>query len=187
MTVDEIFSQLISHMVEGLMIQAQLSDYYGFLGMAGYQECHRYHFFTESKNYRDLMEYYISHYNKIPTEDRIDNPDIIPESWYQYSRQDVNSSIRINSIQIGMDKWVDWEKKTKVFYEQMFLELTNLKEIAASVMLKKYIQDVDKELAEACQERLEASAIDFNASNLVDDQNRIYKKYKKKLKEIKLC
>lgn len=37
MTVDEIFSQIAGHMVEGLMTHAQLADYYNFLGLRGYE------------------------------------------------------------------------------------------------------------------------------------------------------
>ena len=29
MTVEEIFSQLAAHMIEGLMVHSQMSDYYG--------------------------------------------------------------------------------------------------------------------------------------------------------------
>ena len=54
MTIDEIFSQLGAHMVEGLMIHSQMSDYFGFLGLKGYQECHKYHYFEENANYRRL-------------------------------------------------------------------------------------------------------------------------------------
>ena len=35
MTVEEIFSDLSKHMIEGLMAHSQLSDYFGFLGLEG--------------------------------------------------------------------------------------------------------------------------------------------------------
>ena len=183
MAVDDIFSRLIAHIVEGLMTHAQLSDYYDFLGLCGYKECHKYHYFAENKSYRDLSAYCIEHYNKIPKEIPIDNPNVIPESWYQYLRQDVNPATRMNSIQIGMDKWVDWEKKTKLLYEQLYIEAINLNDIALSIRIKDLIKDVDKELAEACQKRLEMKAVDFNISDLMQDQRSLYKKYKKKLEE----
>ena len=40
MTVDEIFSKLSGHMIKGLMIHDQMSDYYDFLSLRGYKRCH---------------------------------------------------------------------------------------------------------------------------------------------------
>ena len=65
MTVEEIFSQLAAHMVEGLMIHSQMSDYFGFLGLKGYQECHKYHYFAENANYRAISKYYLLHYMQV--------------------------------------------------------------------------------------------------------------------------
>ena len=50
---------------------------------------------------------------------------------------------------------------------------------------EKYIKDVDDELSEACQKYLELNAIDYNISDIIQEQNEYKKKYKKKLKEIK--
>ena len=68
MTVDQIFSEVSAHMIEGLMIHSQLSDYFNFLGLKGYAKCHKYHFFEESCNYKKLSWYYLTHYNKIIAE-----------------------------------------------------------------------------------------------------------------------
>jgi hypothetical protein len=35
MTVEEIFNQMARHMVEGLMMHSQLTEYYNFLGLEG--------------------------------------------------------------------------------------------------------------------------------------------------------
>ena len=187
MTVEEIFSQLAAHMIEGLMIHSQMSDYFGFLGLKGYQECHKYHYFAENANYRAISKYYLHHYNKLIPEMPFNNPSVIPESWYKYSRQDVNSTTRKNAIQVGFEKWINWEKDTKQLYEHMYQELIAGGEVAAAEELAKYICDVDKELAKACQKKLELEAIDYDATLIMDKQEEKYKKYKKKLKEIDLC
>jgi hypothetical protein len=62
-----------------------------------------------------------------------------------------------------------------------------LGEVAGAEELKKYITDVDYELAEAEEMHLELAAIDFDIDDIIVEQDVIYKKYKKKLKEIKLC
>jgi hypothetical protein len=184
MTVESIFSELAAHMIEGLMVHSQMSDYYGFLGLKGYQECHKYHYFEENINFRKLSAYYLHHYNKIIPEIPFENPSVIPESWYKYNRQDVNASTRKNAIQTGMEKWISWEKETKELYQRMYKELIALNEIAGAEELAKYITDVDKELSAAAQKELELKAIDYDICLIIDKQEEKYKKYKHKLKEL---
>ena len=57
--------------------------------------------------------------------------------------------------------------------------------VSAAQELSKYIEDVDNELAEACQKQLELASIDYNISDIIQEQKEYKKKYKKKLKEIK--
>lgn len=186
MTIEEIFSELGEHMIEGLMIHSQLSDYFGFLGLDGYQMCHKYHYFEENNNYKKVGDYYLHHYNKIIIEKPFKNPSVIPSSWYQYTRLDVNVATRKSSIQAAFEKWVNWEKDTKKLYETLYQELMSLNEIASAKELCKYIKDVDDELARACQKHIELVAIDYNISDIMMEQKEYKKKYQKKLKEIDL-
>ena len=187
MTVDEIFSQISAHMIEGLMVHVQLSDYYGFLGLKGYQECHKYHFYDEACNSRKISEYYIAHYNKLIIDKPIANPDTIPAGWFQHKRSDVSTQTKQSSIQAGFDKWVEWETKTKKTYEVLYKELITLNEVAAACEVKKLIQDVDYELAQAEQKRLELSSIEYDMSDIIMMQDDIKKKYHNKIKELELC
>ena len=186
MTIDEIFSHLSEHMVEGLMIHSQMSNYYNFLGLDGYKECHKYHYYSENKNYAEVCDYYLKHYNKIPMELPFNNPNVIPENWYRYKRQDVDPSIVKAGLQQGFDRWILWEKDTKATYQSFYQELCNLGEVAAAIEVKKYIKDVDDELAHAEQEQLKLKAIDYNLSDVMMMQDDIKKKYKKKLREMEL-
>lgn len=187
MTVNEIFTQLDSHMVEGLMFHAQLSDYFCFLGLTGYQICQLYHYYEENSNYRKLSDYCLKHCDKLITQQSIPNPRVIPESWYQYSRKDVNTSTRKNSIQTGYEKWIQWEADTKKLYEKLYQDLISLDEISIAEEVAKYIRDVDEEHAKAYQKHLELKAIDYNISDIINEQEQIEKKYRKKIKEIELC
>jgi hypothetical protein len=65
MTVEEIFSKLASHMVEGIMIHDDMANAYDFLGLFGFAECHDYHHLEETKNYRCLSHYFSTHYHKL--------------------------------------------------------------------------------------------------------------------------
>ena len=189
MTVEEIFSEIANHMIEGLMIHSQLADYYGFLGMDGYQACHNYHFFDESVNYRKILNYYEHHYDKLVIEKRAKDPDVIPESWFNYKRMDVDTETKKNAVKAGFEKWITWEQDTKTLYEVLFKELMDINEVAAAMELKKYICDVTEELAFAKQKMIEISAGGYDISDIMNWQENRKKKYDKKLKEmeIKLC
>ena len=187
MNIEEIFSLIAARMVEGLMIHSQMSDYFCFLGLEGYAKCHKYHYFEENCNYRKISYYYLTHYNQIITERPFSNPNIIPADWYKYKRQNVDMAVRKASIKAGFEKWVKWEKESKKVYETYYQELIKLNEIAAATELQKYIVDVDYELSDAEEKLLTLTAIDFDISDIIAEQDKLAKKYKKELKEIELC
>lgn len=184
MTVEEIFSEISKHMIEGVMIHAQMADYYNFLGLKGYSKCHEYHFLSENFNFRKLSWYYLKHFNKLIPELPNDNPHVVPTAWYKYTRPDVDANTRKSGIQAGIERWVTWEHNTKVFYQNMYKELINLNEIAAANEIKKYIVDVDEELAHAQQKHLENKSIDFDIFEIMSKQDELYKKYIKKIKHL---
>lgn len=184
MTVDEIFSNINAHMIEGLMVHSQMSDYYNFLGLEGYHKCHEYHFFKESHSFKKLNDYYFKHFNKIIMEMPTNNPNVIPQDWYKYNRQQVDVATRKNAIASATAKWVTWEKDTKVMYEKMYQELMLQDAISTAIFIKELIKDVDEEHAIACQKHLELKSIDYNISDIMMEQKEIKHKYNKKIKNM---
>ena len=83
-----------------------------------------------------------------------------------------------------MGKWINWEIKTKKLYEELYQELTNLREIAAAIHIKKYIIEVDKELELAQKKLNELETLDYNINTLIGCQDSMYKEFMYKLKEI---
>ena len=187
MTEEEIFSQLAQHMIEGLMVHSQLSDFYNFLGLKGFAKCHEYHFYCENGGYRKLVDYYMKHYHKLVVETPFSNPDVIPENWYNFTKQQVDSNTRKTSIQTGFERWVKWEKDTKKLLESMYNELVKINEIASANEISCFINDVDEELTFAQEKLLCYKAIDFDIVEIMSRQEDLYKKYEKKIKEIDLC
>ena len=183
MTVEEIFNKIASHMVDGIAYHEELIKGYSFLNLWGYVKCQEYHYYEEARNYKQLEHYYMTHYHKllqITSEKK--NP--IPATWYKYSMQSVDVGTKRNGIKELLTKWIEWEKETKKLYEEMYSELTNLKEAAATIELQKYIQDVDEELSIAQKEQLNLESIGYNLDVIIDWQDDIRKKYKKKIKNI---
>ena len=59
MIIDDIFSKIAAHMIKGLMVHEQLSNYYDFLGLRSYSNDHEEHYILESKSFRNLNRYYM--------------------------------------------------------------------------------------------------------------------------------
>lgn len=186
MTIDESFNSVIDRTLGGIMMHAQLYNYFNFLGLEGYAECQKYRYYDESNHYVKLCEYFVKHCNKIPAENKINNQSIVPADWKMHMRFDVDASIRKSSIKTGIEKWVQWERDTKAFFEQCYQNLINLNEIAVAEKIKECICHVDNELSKAEQKMIELKAIDFNISDIIMEQEEEGLKYKKKIKEIKL-
>ena len=181
MTVEEIYKELAEHMIKGLMLHDQLADYYDFLGLKGYRKCHEYHYIDESCNYRKLCKYFTNHHNKLIQIGEVDDPEVIPKSWYNYSRQDVDSNTKKNAVKSGLVKWVEWERETKELYQSMYNELININEIASASKLLCFIKDVDCELEKAERYHLAKEAINYDLTCIISEQHDKYEKYKKKI------
>lgn len=180
MTLGDIFAKITQHQIKGLMIHSQLAEYYGFLGLSGYSKCHEHHYYAESCNYMKLIGYYLCHCNKLIETLPVENPKVIPDSWYKYSRQDVDVNTKQTAVKNGVEMWVNWEKETKKLYEELYTELVNIGEIAPSIKIKCLIEDVDKELKEATQHHLNLKLVDYDTTYIAGEQSLLYAKYKKK-------
>jgi len=147
MEVSEIFAKLKSHALEGMVFHDEMVRYYAFLGLREHAEKHKKRYEDETEGYRKLCGYYLSRYKELIPEHPMTRPDVIPESWYRYEMRDVDERTRSTAVQNGHDKWMDWEQKTKTFYESMCKELFDKGEVAASMFVAKYVKGVDEELA----------------------------------------
>ena len=184
MTPIEIWSKISEHQLAGIMMHAQMADYFDFLGLMGFKREQEYHYFVESAAMRGVHRYCINHHNKLITGGHPVNPSIIPAMWNNYTRFDVDTNTRKKSIIEAFEKWKSWEKETKNFYCNMFTECTNQGYVADANKINKLIRDVDHELK--CLERriIELRAVDYDAVYIMEIQNCLHEYYKEKTKEI---
>lgn len=170
MTIEEIFKEMSSHMIQGVMFHTQMADYYDFLNLLWYRRCHEHHALREMKAYRKLHGYYANHANRLINDGNADNPNVIPASWYNHVRQDVDAKTKQNAIRTGMEKWVAWETGTKSLYNRMYHEAVRIGESAAAQKIGCFVKDVDNELKEAQGEQLNLIAVDFSMDYILDKQ-----------------
>lgn len=187
MKIEEIYSELSSHMIKGIMFHEQMADYYDFLNLHGYKRCHEYHMFDEMCGMRKLHRYFINHYNMLIPENKVGDPDAIPKTWYQHMRNDVDISTKRNAVRTGIEKWVKWETETKDLYQRMYKELMDLGEVAAANKLACWVVDVDKELKYATRKYIMLMSVDFSLDYICMEQDDLHSKYKQKINDIGDC
>ena len=175
MTIEEIFNKLATHMHEGVMFHDELMQAYEFLGIWNLAKCHMKHSCEEKEGYHKLLHYYSTHYFKLLKEEEIVKPKLIPDVWYKYTTQAVDTGTKRTSIKELMVKWIEWERSTKKLYQEIRKELDSLNEIDAAIKIDKYINNVSKELSYAERQLLEFETIGYDIITIIDwDKN--YKK-----------
>lgn len=110
--------------------------------------------------------------------------EVIPQSWYDHIRQDVDEKTKREGVLKGMLAWKNWEQETKKLYEKCYNELISIGENASAEKISELVIDVDNELAEVDKLQLEILAIDADLSVVIPEQKELYKEYSKKLKNI---
>ena len=183
-TVEEIYSNISAHMVKGLMIHDQMASYYYFLNLEGYGKCHEYHYWEESKNYLCLKKYYFKHHEKLIKEKSIENPQIIPSSWINYTKEQVDINTKRSSVKSGLEKWVNWEEETKKLYEKSYADLIAIGCVGDALFISKFLKDVDCELAHIKKCYIKLQDCDFSIESIIGDQKCKKEKYKEKMKGI---
>lgn len=183
MTIEDMFSKLSAHMIKGLMIHDQIATIYGFLNLCGYQKCHEYHYYDESRNYRHIQDYYLDHYGKLIPEQSIQNPNLIPQNWLKYTKEQVDTNTRRTAVRDMMGKWIEWETQTKNNLQTFYKELYDMGEVSAAWKMGELLKDVECELRCAKKKKIDLEAIDYNISSIIGEQKMLYHKYEDKIAE----
>lgn len=184
MDVSEIYTKLSAHMIEGIMFHEKMANYYDFLCLRGYKRAHEYHMAKESKAFRKLNRYYINHFDRLIEETAVPEPDVIPASWYRYTRHDVDMNTKRQAVKNGIEKWVAWEEETKELYQEMYLELMDKRYVAAAEELACCIRAVDEELKHAYRKHIYLESVDYSMESIYFEQTELHDKYKCKMEKL---
>lgn len=170
METRQIFAKLKKRMLEGMVYHDEMSRYYSFLALPEYQRCHEHHYKEETEGYKDLCRYYMEHYNTFIPIEPMERREVIPESWYQYKRQDVDRGTKQTAIKTAIQSWVAWETETKEIFQDMYLSLIENGEAAAAKFVSRYVHDVDYELKDAQCKKLMLEGIGYDLTTIVSKE-----------------
>lgn len=182
MTIDEIFSVMASHMIQGIMTHEQLMNSYAFLGLEGYAKCHEYHYISETRSYIKFCRYKNRHFSSLISPGSLITPEVIPKSWYGKVRESVDDKTRAEAIIAALNEWINWEESTVSLYKKCYSEAFTLGDIPTAKFIESYILDAEEELSFARNEMLLKSSMKFDIVSILEEQHTWKKKYKKKLK-----
>lgn len=177
MTIEEVFGKLATHMREGVMFHDTMAKAFDFLDLEGFWKLQEHQYREESDGYLTLIHYYTSHYFRIARIGELQPPKVIPDLWFNYSTQAVDNGTKKNAIKELLNKWIIWEKETKKLYEEMYLELTNLREVAAAQFLENFIDDVSEELVYAEKLLIKMETIGYDMIEIISYQEPMLKEF----------
>lgn len=178
----EIFETVSRHQIEGMMLHDQLADAFEYLALPGFAMMHEYRFAEESKAMRKLHAYYIRRHHAIIPEGHPAAVDLL-KSWRGADWQQAMGMRRKGAHEL-FQHWVEWEKATKVLYQQIVTELRGHGEVAAAHEVMDLVEDVDAELAYAEDMHMRLDSIAYDMPTVEQMQEGLEEEYRDKLRAL---
>lgn len=179
MTVEEIFFNVLSHSVKGLMFHDQISLCFDFLNLEGYKKCHLRHFMAESQIYEKLQHFYVERYQKLPPTITIDDPKIIPALQYKHTKKDVDANTKKSAIKDLLNKQIEQEKSTQEILCNAYTQLQELHDPLAARYVSEIIDSNALELTCAQNEQINLENLNYDLTYIIGEQKLLCEKYKK--------
>ena len=75
-----------------------------------------------------------------------------------------------------MNEWINWEKESKILYEDCYRNLVDISEVASAEFVMRFVRDVDLELKEAERIFRVREGINWDLGTIYDKQSRVGKR-----------
>ena len=177
MTASEIFGRINAHQIEGVMLHSQLAEHFGFLNLCGYQRQQECQAMSEFFEHQKAVLYFVSRFNRLLPEVTAKDPEIIPEAWRKYTRQQVDAGTKRKAVRDAFSRWHSWEVETKKLYEQAYADLHEIGEVAAACEVKRLVESVDCELERVERQRINLECLDYDLAAICAEQDRLLERY----------
>lgn len=176
MTLHEIYTALANRMVGAMMIHSQLVQVFAFVDLLPDMRKQESQLQEETHGYSELNKYFIQHHHDILIADNPPQIDLLNISIFKKSNKELTSEDKSKIIQYGMKEWIEWERKSKILYEDSYRNLVDISEVASADFVSRYVRDVDLELKEAERIFRVREGIDWDLSTIYDKQARVNKR-----------
>lgn len=171
----EIFKKLSNRMVGAMMIHTQLTELFNFIDLEPDAKRQKKQLHDESDGLLKLEKYAAQHHHILITSDNPPQVDILNLGMLKEPNDKLSPDNKIYLIQYAMKEWIEWERESKIIYEDAYRNLVDMSEIATADFVLQYVKDVDKELKAAEMLYRVRDAIDWDLSTIYEDQARMEK------------
>lgn len=169
----EIFKKLSNRMVGAMMIHTQLTELFYFIDLKPDAKRQKKQLHEESDGLLKLEKYATQHHHILVTSDNPPQVDILNLGMLKAPNDELTPDNKTYLIQYAMKEWIEWEKESKIIYEDAYRSLMDLSEVAAANFVLQYVKDVDKELRDAELLYRCRDAIDWDLATIYDKQARM--------------
>lgn len=175
MTTHNIFTKLANRMVGAMMIHTQLTELFNFIDLESDAKRQKKQLREETDGLLKLEKYAAQHHHILITSDNPPQVDILNLGMLKQPNDKLSPDNKIYLIQYAMKEWIEWEKESKIMYEDSYRNLIDMSEIATADFVLQYVRDVDKELRDAEFLYRVRDAIDWDLPTIYDKQARLSK------------
>lgn len=176
MTLHEIYTALGNRMVGAMMIHSQLVQIFAFVDLLPDMRKQESQLQDETHGYSELCKYFIQHHHNVVVADNPPQIDILNLGMLKKSSDELTSEDKIHLIKYGMREWIEWEKQSKILYEDCYRNLVDISEVASAEFVMRFVRDVDLELKEAERIFRVREGINWNLDTIYDKQSRVGKR-----------
>ena len=175
MTTHNVFTKLANRMVGAMMIHTQLTELFNFIDLKSDAKRQKKQLHEESDGLLKLEKYVAQHHHMLITSNNPPQVDILNIGILKQHNDELSPDNKIYLIQYAMKEWIEWEKESKIMYEDAYRNLVDMSEIATADFVLQYVRDVDKELRDAELLYRVRDAIDWDLATIYDKQARLNK------------
>jgi hypothetical protein len=163
-------------MIGAMMIHTQLTQLFIFIDLLPDARRQEQQLQEESHGMIELNKYYAQHYHLLSIADNPPQIDVFGLGLFKKPSKELTPEDKMRLIQYGMTAWIEWERQSKVIYEDAYNNLIELSEVAAAEFIMRYVRDVDQELKDAEMLYKVRDGIGWDLPTIYDKQARLGKR-----------
>ena len=176
MTLHEIYSALGNRMIGAMMIHTQLHKIFTLVDLLPDARKQQSQLEEETHGYSELNKYFCQFHHMVleannPPQIDLLNLPVLKKTSFELTPED-----KVYLIKYAMNEWINWEKESKVLYEDSYRNLIDISEIASADFVMRFVNDVSRELKDAETLFRIREGINWDLSTIYDKQSRAGKR-----------
>ena len=124
-----------------MMTHTQLTELFNFIDLETDAKRQKNQLHEETDGLLKLEKYAAQHHHMLITSDDPPQVDILNLSMLKQPNDKLSPDDKVYLIEYAMKEWIEWEKESKIIYEDAYRSLVEISEIAAADFVLRYVRD----------------------------------------------